>query len=1075
MSSEISTWTLFASSRRGFSRSTRTPGPDAAAVKAAASQDRSVDLNFDNDDEKTPHLKAGTAPGRNLNSYTQEKTLPARGGFNLNLDSNWEATARIDGLVGKGGDGLGFEARVLENGNGLELRGKPSFMDDDDDLNIILEEREEKGKELVEKNNNNFMIKEDKKYARAVREEFTINFVNDAAIDEMGPEQSIRGLSGRMENPSVPYIGDEWESEGTYDDLQIVLNDNNHGPMGIKRMPGMIDDDKDDKGEPLVIVVDNGDDGQHHQQAQRMVGEQEPGGKEEGCGDTEKDLGDASKASGEGGVNAPAAAQTKIVYSNQSFHNPFSSQFKYVRHGAATFPGAAGGITGQIRPLISMVPPAERGSDVWRPPGMKWPMPMQKGYHPGYGILARRVNVAGHGSGFDFRLPSYKSIFEVDIDSFEEKPWKLPGIDVSNFFNFGLNEDSWRDYCKQLGQLRLEMTVQSRVRAHESGKAEQNYDPDLPPELAAAVGSQDNPSENANHGKIDAGADSARRTSPVGRPIPVETGSCDRLPSIDTKCLRMHDMDAIIEIICHSSKDGDDVSEQHDNDPARKDHVGGCDETDGLQQDDADHMDSFSPEYNGDKWGFDSRRPLPKNTAHNHDILREDVSHLPSEVNGHPRTDRDTGPPHEERSKKGRRHVRSPFMSASENIKENIAGNLKEESYRAGDGKLRPSSSSSVSVGSDRECVVVVGDETDDDSVMDDRSLNMERVEIASDPRNRGTCEDEDLVCSTKKQKLNLHPDSGEYEDGRDSNTAWSNDCRARSGSSEYLQISPGDVDDEVLQHRHSLRAGKSMREVGDEGIAQRKDSYGGEEAGRQNMVVKERDGFCSRRGGHANSSLHLHGKMGSAYWWKESDISEGTWNRRDEDRYGGRERLEDPRKREHGLEFSSRNQNKPRQIDKSERDDHRQSRNQLDNGSWMGTNHEYDIIGSRQRDRDDHLNSWSGRVHVRRVHAGMDDIYHSHIECSIRRKRERDDGSDQDDEMHYARQKGGEKLRERDKWHWTKQDDHLWRRERIETRPMMRSALAAEEKTWISHLRGNDDYKGIQQRIPSEVYRLEW
>ena len=47
-------------------------------------------------------------------------------------------------------------------------------------------------------------------------------------------------------------------------------------------------------------------------------------------------------------------------------------------------------------------------------------------------------------------LHNLRTIFEVDIDGFEEKPWKLPGIDVSDFFNFGLNEDSWRDYCKQL-------------------------------------------------------------------------------------------------------------------------------------------------------------------------------------------------------------------------------------------------------------------------------------------------------------------------------------------------------------------------------------------------------------------------------------------------------------------------------------------------------------------------------------------------------------------------------------------------------------------------------------------------
>lgn len=44
----------------------------------------------------------------------------------------------------------------------------------------------------------------------------------------------------------------------------------------------------------------------------------------------------------------------------------------------------------------------------------------------------------------------FRTIFDVDIDSFEEKPWKYPGADTSDFFNFGFNEDSWKDYCKQL-------------------------------------------------------------------------------------------------------------------------------------------------------------------------------------------------------------------------------------------------------------------------------------------------------------------------------------------------------------------------------------------------------------------------------------------------------------------------------------------------------------------------------------------------------------------------------------------------------------------------------------------------
>lgn len=45
---------------------------------------------------------------------------------------------------------------------------------------------------------------------------------------------------------------------------------------------------------------------------------------------------------------------------------------------------------------------------------------------------------------------TFRTIFDVDIEGFEEKPWKYPGVDISDFFNFGLNEETWKDYCKQL-------------------------------------------------------------------------------------------------------------------------------------------------------------------------------------------------------------------------------------------------------------------------------------------------------------------------------------------------------------------------------------------------------------------------------------------------------------------------------------------------------------------------------------------------------------------------------------------------------------------------------------------------
>ena len=44
-------------------------------------------------------------------------------------------------------------------------------------------------------------------------------------------------------------------------------------------------------------------------------------------------------------------------------------------------------------------------------------------------------------------------IYDYDIDTMcEEKPWRIPGADMTDYFNYGFNEDSWKAYCdKQKG------------------------------------------------------------------------------------------------------------------------------------------------------------------------------------------------------------------------------------------------------------------------------------------------------------------------------------------------------------------------------------------------------------------------------------------------------------------------------------------------------------------------------------------------------------------------------------------------------------------------------------------------
>ncbi|XP_053695185.1 pre-mRNA 3'-end-processing factor FIP1 [Sabethes cyaneus] len=48
---------------------------------------------------------------------------------------------------------------------------------------------------------------------------------------------------------------------------------------------------------------------------------------------------------------------------------------------------------------------------------------------------------------------------EFSIDSLDDKPWRKPGADITDYFNYGFNEETWRAYCER----------QKRMRMHESG------------------------------------------------------------------------------------------------------------------------------------------------------------------------------------------------------------------------------------------------------------------------------------------------------------------------------------------------------------------------------------------------------------------------------------------------------------------------------------------------------------------------------------------------------------------------------------------------------------------------------
>lgn len=37
----------------------------------------------------------------------------------------------------------------------------------------------------------------------------------------------------------------------------------------------------------------------------------------------------------------------------------------------------------------------------------------------------------------------------IDLDELTEFPWRKPGTDITDYFNYGFDENSWRIYCKR--------------------------------------------------------------------------------------------------------------------------------------------------------------------------------------------------------------------------------------------------------------------------------------------------------------------------------------------------------------------------------------------------------------------------------------------------------------------------------------------------------------------------------------------------------------------------------------------------------------------------------------------------
>ncbi|KAF8400541.1 hypothetical protein HHK36_013840 [Tetracentron sinense] len=941
----------------------------------------------------------------------------------------------------------------------------------------------------------------------------------DVEIVDMDLEPIIPGLSNGGEiggdvdgsrREDCGGFGDDWENDSD-DDLQIVLNENSRPSLGIDRNEAVRSENEEKEEEDLVIV---GDSDQNHQ----PIEEQEWGEDSAQAADGERtEMGEASKENG-GMINAVGA---RIGFSNHGYHQ-HHSQFKFVRPGAAAMPEGAvvgpGGAPGQVRPLFNMGPIAGRGRGNWRPIGIKTSPTMQKSFHSGFGLPVWGNNSSGRGFGsrLEFTLSPRKTIFDIDIDSFGEKPWRHPGVDASVFFNFGLDEENWKDYCKQLASVNLslfsllylhitgvdfgfyrnnsawrllceakfmfmEVGGQSRRNIH-MYCSYQDYDPYLPPELAAAAGILDVSVGNAHLGKIDIGQGDLRSQGrgtacirslvPTGRSIQVEGGNGERLPSIDTRPSRVRDSDAIIEIVLQESVDDDSITENSalerlDKYPQREDLKGGSHEAEeDTVQMDTKYFDRFPHAYNSRK--RERRAPFLKsvhNNMHEEDgilpFLPEATLHYHPSSKGRIYPSATFGKTPEERRPPETsceicphvtiEHVNDVSPSKSARGKR-FHGSQKEKSEESIDGKQSLELSFPITVEVSREMSVEHKDDTHDEFVSEDSSTGVEGEAMDLDiiiPSD--TLEDGNLFRSVKQQKLSFRVEQPAVQDNGDDLRASHSSCNSKSisGSSRDYQKRCDSVEEEVVHDRQCRRLGDMKRHHDVDGHSFRRRDYygrdGRQEMDQECMIVKGRVDFhyCyPHKTSDPRSAHYSRVKTEGFVRPKERDNFIRAWQRRDEVTHGRKVNDEDTRKPERGEEMGPGQSSKVRESERNEKDKDLHSRKWLDNGDWTG--HRDKDVGSRYRERDDnliirhenldylHTKRRKDEEHQRREHAEKGEILHGYRsrEDFSHRKRERGDVLDQwrkDDYQIRVRDKhvDHQSVRHRDKsWRQREKDE---------------------------------------------------
>lgn len=68
-----------------------------------------------------------------------------------------------------------------------------------------------------------------------------------------------------------------------------------------------------------------------------------------------------------------------------------------------------------------------------------------------------------------------------------DAPWYQPGADPADYFNYGLNPRTWKEYGAAVQKFQTEFAMQRQIEVYDRDGRSRGGNSDMPPELAAAV------------------------------------------------------------------------------------------------------------------------------------------------------------------------------------------------------------------------------------------------------------------------------------------------------------------------------------------------------------------------------------------------------------------------------------------------------------------------------------------------------------------------------------------------------------------------------------------------------------